>query len=127
MVIRGLLDSGENESAAELALKTVYAFNTNCTEFINQFDGNGHGVQKYAWTASQYIQLIIEVIFGIQLDIEKREITISPNLTEELKNKQLSLEGIQICENVYLDVFIAQGNVRWNLSPNFDWKVNCKS
>lgn len=123
MAVRALLDSGESELAAELALKTIYLFNSNCTEFINPFDGKGHGVKKYAWTASQYIELIVEVIFGIGLNAEKREITISPKLTEELKNKQLSLEGIRICGNSYLDVFISQGNVRWNLSPDCNWRV----
>lgn len=123
MVVRGLLDSGENETAAELALKTVYAFNANCAEFINPFDGTGHGVQKYAWTASQYIELIVEVIFGIQTDAENREIIISPHLPSALKSEKLSLEGVQICDDIYLDVFITQGNVRWNLPQDCNWRV----
>lgn len=118
MVVRGLSDSGENELAAELALKTIYAFNANCTEFINPFDGTGHGVLKYAWTASQYIELIVEVIFGIGFDEEKQGITVLPNLPQALKDKELSLQGVQVCKDTYLDVFISQGNVRWNLSPN---------
>ncbi|MBO7310469.1 MAG: hypothetical protein J6U86_03650, partial [Clostridia bacterium] len=41
MVVRGLCDCGENELAAALAVKTLYAFNRNPAEFINPFDGEG--------------------------------------------------------------------------------------
>ena len=54
--------------AAELAYKTVLAFHQNCAEFVNPFDGSGHGVLKYAWSASQYLELIVEELFGISYD-----------------------------------------------------------
>ncbi len=116
MVVRGLLDSGEKEIAAELALKTLKAFNHNLSEFINPFDGKGHGVLKYAWTASQYLELLIEVIFGISYDAVKNEITISPNLTKELKGETLALEDLAVSEGVSLSLYIEKGEVNYKLS-----------
>lgn len=118
MIIRGLCDCGEKELAAELALKTIKAFNHNCAEFINPFDGTGHGVEKYAWTASQYIELIVEIIFGISYNSEKAEITISPILSEKLKNSYLALENIKIGKEVWLSVFIEHGTVTYTVTDN---------
>ena len=111
MVVRGLTDCGENKTAAELAWKTVKAFNHNCAEFLDPFDGSGNGVIKYAWTASQYIELIIEVIFGISYDASKAEVTIAPKLPEELKKSHINLKNIEIAQNIYLDVCIDKGRV----------------
>ncbi len=124
MVVRGLMDSDEKALAAELALKTVYAFNNNCTEFINPFDGSGHGVLKYAWTASHYLELIIEVIFGISSNITKNEVYISPNLTDELKKQTLSIKGVMVFNNLFLDVSIEKGNLNYKIS---DTTVNVKA
>lgn len=118
MVIRGLLDCGETEMAAELALKTVYAFNHNCAEFINPFDGRGHGVIKYAWSASQYIELIVEVIFGISYNASKKEVVVLPNLAKELQGASLSLKNIKLSADVKLSVFIEDGQVSYWLSDN---------
>ena len=116
MVIRGLLDCNEKELAAELALKTIYTFNNNCSEFVNPFDGSGHGVLEYAWTASQYLELLIEVIFGIQVNGDKKEVYIAPNFTEALKRQNFSLTGIMVFDGVYLDVFIENGKARYRIS-----------
>lgn len=115
MVIRGLLDCGEKELAADLALKTVRAFHRNCTEFVNPFDGVGHSVEKYAWSASQYLELMIEVIFGVSINADRHEVSVSPNLTEELKRASLSLTGLMIFDNEYLDVMIENGIVHYNI------------
>lgn len=115
MVIRGLVDCGENELAAELALKTVQAFSQNCAEFINPFNGNGHGVQKYAWTASQYLEIIIEIIFGIHYEAETETVSVSPKLTKELKNRRLSLENIRLTETKTLQITIENGNVFYDV------------
>ena len=118
MVIRGLIDSKENELAAELAVKTLSAFNHNCTEFINPFDGSGHGVIQYAWTASQYLELIIETIFGISYQAKDQTIILSPKLTTELKNSYLELKDIHISNDVYLNVKIDHGNISYSISEN---------
>ena len=116
MVVRGLLDSGEKELAAKLALKTIYAFNRKCTEFVNPFDGTGHGVLKYAWSASQYLELIIEVIFGISVNASKKELHISPNLCPELKDSRISITHLMVFNEVYLDVSINHGKINYNIS-----------
>jgi len=115
MVIRGLSDCGEDALAAELAWKTVKAFNQNCAEFINPFDGSGHGVMQYAWTASQYLEIIIEIIFGIRYDAEGDTVTISPKLTKELRESSLSIKNLSLTEEKRLDVTIKNGKVSYLL------------
>lgn len=110
-VIRGLIDSGEDSLAAELALKTVRTFNHNCAEFASPYDGKGHGVIEYGWTASQYIELLVEVIFGISYDQETDTVTVNPHLTDELKKEKLSLSGLQLANGKLLDVVIDKGNI----------------
>jgi hypothetical protein len=80
MVVRGLCDCGEYYLASELAFKTIYAFNQNCAEFLNPFDGVGHGVLQYAWTASQYLELLVEFVFGVDYDAKNKTIKICPKL-----------------------------------------------
>ena len=92
--------------------------NNNYTEFINPFDSSGHGVLRYAWTASQYLELIIEIIFGISVNIDKNEVIISPNLPECLKFEELSLKGIMVFDNVYLDVSIKNGKIDYQISDD---------
>ena len=116
MVVRGLVDCQENDLAAELALKTVYAFNHNCAEFINPFDGSGHGVIKYAWTASQYVELIVETIFGVSYNASKEEVVIAPKLTDKLKNSYLALENIKLSADAVIGVYIDCGKISYSLS-----------
>ncbi len=123
MVVRGLLDSEESELAAELALKTIYTFNNNCAEFANPFDGNGHGVLKYAWTASQYLELLIEVIFGVRSDAIKNEVCIAPNLCKTLRNRTLSIANLMVFDGVSLDISIANGDISYRISDN---RINVK-
>jgi len=116
MVVRGLCDCGENELAAELALKTLRAFNRNCTEFINPFDGSGHGVLQYAWTASQYLELIIETLFGIAYRAEDRTITLSPRLTKALQNTCMSIKGLAVTSEILLDLTVDHGAVTYTVT-----------
>ncbi|MBQ2941856.1 MAG: hypothetical protein IJD97_06455 [Clostridia bacterium] len=118
VVVRGLLDSGEEELAAELALKTIRAFNHNLSEFVNPFDGKGHGVLKYAWTASQYLELLIEVIFGINYDAKNKEIIISPKLTKELSEENLALENLNVTDDISISVYIERGKVDYKISDS---------
>jgi glycogen debranching enzyme len=123
MVVRGLCDCGEKEIAAELALKTIRVFNHNCTEFVNPFDGSGHGVLQYAWSASQYLELIIETIFGISYRADEKVVTVSPKITENLKNECLELRHICLSKGVFLDVGIDHGIVSYRVSSD-SIKVN---
>ena len=118
MVVRGLSDCGENELAATLALKTICIFNHNCAEFVNPFDGKGHGVIRYAWTASQYLELIIETVFGVSYCFENNTVTISPRLPLELKNERLSITGLNITNDLSIDIVIDRGAVTYNISDD---------
>ena len=115
MVVRGLLDCGEDTLAAELAWKTVRIFNHNCAEFANPFDGRGHGVEKYGWTASQYLELLVEVIFGIRYDVRRNEVTVSPKLCGALSGERLSLEDVRLPNGQTLDVCIDAGRTSLRL------------
>ena len=118
MVVRGLLDSGENALAAELALKTLHVFKSNCAEFASPFDGKGHGVEKYAWTAAQFIELIVEVLFGVRYSASKKELRIAPNLTEDLRNAQLALENLKLDADTSADIHIDNGKVQCTVSDD---------
>ena len=120
MVVRGLLDCGENELAAELAYKTIRAFDNNYAEFINPFDGSGHGVKRYAWSAAQYIELLVEVIFSISYHVQKAEVTILPNLPSELRNSHMTLENIQVSLNYSIDVTVDHGNISYEQKKYLD-------
>ena len=116
MVVRGLIDSGEDELAIELALKTLNAFKSNCSEFVNPFDGKGHGVEKYAWTASQFLELVIEVIFGVSYNATENEVVIAPRIFGELKKEKLSLENLKINSGQSIDIYIEKWSISYNVS-----------
>lgn len=118
MVVRGLCDCNENELAAELAFKTIRAFNHNCTEFINPFDGSGHGVLQYAWTASQYLELVIETIFGVSYRANDKAVTVSPRIAEKLKDECFELKHICLSKDIFLDVCIDHGIVSYRVSSD---------
>lgn len=118
MVVRGLCDCGENELAAELAVKTIRALNHNCAEFINPFDGSGHGVVQYAWTASQYLELLIETVFGVSYRAEDRSVTVSPHLTRKMNDECLSIQGLRVANDVFVDITIDHGVVSYTVSDD---------
>ncbi|MGV3763063.1 MGH1-like glycoside hydrolase domain-containing protein [Parapedobacter sp.] len=106
VIIQGLEDIGRPDLSAYLALKTVRMFNNNYTEFVNPTDGSGHGVQRYAWSAAQYIQILIEEIFGIDVDRQTHTIRIRPNLDPSLAGERMSLEGLMLPNGDRLAVHI---------------------
>ena len=110
------MDYDEKELAAELAVKTIYFFNNKCTEFLNPFDGSGNGVLKYAWSASQYLELIIEAIFGISSTSEDKEVIIAPNLCKWLKENSIFLTNLMVFDGIYLDVYISNGKIDYKIS-----------
>lgn len=106
VIIQGLEDIGRYDLSAYLALKTVRMFNNNYTEFINPTDGSGHGVQRYAWSAAQYIQILVEKIFGVDFDQQKNTIRIRPNLDTSLVGETISLERLLLPNGNRLDLHI---------------------
>jgi hypothetical protein len=106
VVILGLEDIGRYDLAAYLSLRTVNLFNANFTEFIKPSDGTGHGEQRYAWTASQYIQILIENIFGIDYNVFNNTISICPNLDESLTGNDIALEKLLLPNGNRLNLYI---------------------
>lgn len=110
-VVQGLKDSGFKELAAELAWRTVREFHANYAEFLQPFNGSGHGVKRYAWTASQYIELVLDVIFGISADAGEKRVTVSPLLCGELQSGRLHAKNVRLPDGGTLSVEIENGKV----------------
>jgi len=108
--ILGLEDIGRYDLAAYLSLRTVNLFNANYAEFIKPSDGTGHGEKRYAWSASQYIQILIENIFGIDYNGFNNTITIRPNLDGSLTGKDISLEKLLLPDGNRLSLYISKGS-----------------
>lgn len=111
-VVQGLKDSGFKEPAAELAWRTVREFHANYAEFLQPFNGSGHGVKRYAWTASQYIELVLDVIFGISADAGEKRVTVSPLLCGELQSGRLHAKNVRLPDGGTLSVEIENGKVK---------------
>ncbi len=108
-VVEGLEDIGRYDLAGYLALKTVELFDGNYAEFLDPPDGSGQGVLRYSWSASDYIQLIVEHIFGINYDNFTKTLTISPVLDESLKGQTISLTDLLLPDGGKLSVTIEYG------------------
>ncbi len=112
-VIQALNDSNRRDLAAELTYKTIGIFNNNYAEFLGPNNGSGHGVQLYAWTASLFIKLIVEEIFGIDYNAFTHQITIRPNLPQALTDSSLSIEHLVLPNKEWLCVRIDNGAVSY--------------
>ncbi len=93
-IVAGLRDSGCHGVAAELAWSTIKAFNANYTEYLIPSTGEGDGVRRYAWSASLYIQAIIEYLFGVDFDRLKGRLRIFPNIPKELFGQEIWLHEV---------------------------------
>ncbi len=97
-IINGLKDIGRHDLAGELNWSTILTFHENYCEFVVPSTGSGEGVQRYGWTASQYIQAIIENLFGIDYDRLNRRIRILPHIPPDLRGKKISIGNLSIPE-----------------------------
>ena len=104
IIISGLREYGLREQSAHLAWQTVREFSGNYAEFMNPRTGEGHGVQRYGWTASQYIQLIIEELFGVDDNVWTDTLTVSPNLPAELTGQTVRLFNLPLRSGRFLHV-----------------------
>jgi len=111
-IIQGLEDVGRYDLSAYLSYKTAMLFNNNCSEFIIPSSGLGQGQLDYAWSASQYIQIIIEKIFGVDYDESNKTITIMPRLTKALWGHDLSLDSLPLPGGNRLNLHISSSNSR---------------
>jgi len=95
-VIFGLRDSGYDELAAQLAWDTVKAFHANYCEYVTPSKGTGEGVARYGWSASQYIQTVVEHVFGIDYDAMTNRLTVAPLLVPELRARRIEIERLRL-------------------------------
>ena len=108
IIATGLLESGLREEAAHIALQTVRTFNGNYAEFISPSTGEGHGVLRYGWSASEYISLLVEVLFGIHYDAVTDTVTVTPCMPRELYGETVSLGNVSVGDK-YLHVTVKCG------------------
>ena len=122
-VIEGLDDIGRFDLSAYLSWKTVTLFSGNYAEFLNPPDGSGHGVKRYVWTASQYVQILIERIFGIRYSNYLGSISIMPNIPASCYGKELSLCDLPLPGGARIDVHITSASdgskitVKYSITP----------
>ena len=122
-VIEGLDDIGRFDLSAYLSWKTVTLFSGNFAEFLNPPDGSGHGVKRYVWTASQYVQILIERIFGIRYSNYLGSISIMPNIPTSCYGKELALRDLPLPGGARMDVAVtsttdgSEITVKYNITP----------
>jgi len=61
---------------------------------------------RYSWTAADYIQLIVEHIFGVNYDSLTDTLTIAPILDSSLKGQTISLKNLLLPDGGTLSVTI---------------------
>jgi len=106
-IIKGLEDIGRYDLAAYLSYKTAMLFNNNYSEFVIPSNGRGQGQLRYGWSASQYIQIIIEHIFGVDYNKFNNTITIMPRLDKSLVGKEISLDSLLLPNSNRLNLNIS--------------------
>lgn len=98
-IIKGLEYAGKHDLAAELTWSTIQTFHTNYCEYAVPSNGSGEGVHRYGWTASQYIETIVEHLFGIDCDLLNKRIRVMPHIPEQLYGKKITIENLIIPGN----------------------------
>ncbi len=106
IIVKGLRESGLRRESACLAYQTVRTFNGNYAEFVNPSSGKGQGVLRYGWSASEYIELIIEELFGIDFCAWDGTLTVCPNVPEELFGNTISIKNVSLGNGKLLDVYV---------------------
>ena len=66
---------------------------------------------QYAWSAAQYLELIVEGIFGIDYDAKTATVTISPRIPKDMNGEKLELLGLQVADGLFIDTVIDKGRV----------------
>jgi hypothetical protein len=92
--IKGLEDAGRPDLAAELNWATIKEFHENYHEYLLPSTGAGQGTNRYGWTASQYIEAIIEHLFGVDFDALEHRVRIAPHVPQELYGQDIGLSGL---------------------------------
>jgi len=109
-IIAGLEDVGCRDLAAELNWSTITTFHANYCEYVVPSTGSGEGVQRYGWTASQYIQAIVEHLFGVDYDRLDARLRVCPHIPQALIGHEIALRNLIIPTGMdtRLDVAVTQ-------------------
>jgi glycogen debranching enzyme len=95
-VIKGLEESGRPDLASELNWATIKEFHTNYYEFLLPSTGVGGGTDRYTWSSSQYIEAIIEHLFGVDFDAINHRVRIAPHVPQALYGQDIALDDLII-------------------------------
>jgi len=98
-VIKGLSESGLSQLAAELNWATIRAFHANYSEHLFPNSNRGDGAKHYAWSAGEYIEAVIDHLFGIDVSAVEKRIKIVPLVPKSLYGKELKLENLILPSN----------------------------
>lgn len=93
-IIDGLKDEGRHDLASELNWMTIKQFNKRWTEYLHPTTGSGEGVQRYGWSASQWIQCVVENLFGVDYDQIANRLRVFPQVPMALNAERLSISKI---------------------------------
>lgn len=121
-VIQALDSCGQRELAARLACQTIQEFRGDFTEFHHPVTGEGHGVLDYGWTAAQWIQILVEDIFGIDYDAIEGKVTIRPNIPEQYAREYFALENLILPDGGRISVSVIEGKVQYKYDSGRDQK-----
>ena len=121
IIAKGLHEYGLKEEAAHIAYQTIMTFNGNYAEFVNPSTGKGQGVLRYGWTASQYIELLIEEIFGIDYCARTDTLTVTPNIPKDLYGNTISIKNVSLGNGKTANVTVTCGEnakVEYSIQKN---------
>ncbi len=112
-IIKGLEYAGRHDLATDIAWSTIQTFHSNYSEYAVPTTGTGEGVQRYGWTASQYIETIVEHLFGIDYDQLNKRVRVLPHIPEQLSGKRISIRNLVIPgkENTRLSLSVIRTSV----------------
>jgi len=115
-IIFGLEDIGRHDLAGELAWMTIKTFNGHYCEFVVPCTGASEGVPRYGWSASQYVQAIVEHLFGVDYDRLHNRLRIVPRVPAALEDQTITLDKLILPGNgdcrLKLTVAPAGNNIR---------------
>ncbi len=110
IISHGLRESGYREEASHIAYQTVMTFNGKYTEFVNPSTGAGQGVQRYGWSASEYVELIVEGLFGVDYCAWTDTLTVDPRMPKAFDGQTVSLSNLDLGNGEYLHVTVKCGD-----------------
>lgn len=113
-VIKGLQDSGRPDLAAELNWAMIKAFHGNYAEHLFPTSNRGDGAKRYTWSAAEYIEAVIDRLFGVDFSALEKRVRIAPHVPKALYARELALNDLILPTggDTRLSVHVNQQSVR---------------